>query len=127
MEKPLSDSRSACPIACTLDIFGDRWTLLILRDLFLGPKKFSDFESAPERIPSNILASRLRRLLEQGFISRHAYQERPVRYEYRLTRKGNSTGPVLKAIVIWANSEIPGTIRPEIIYGKPQTDAGTDT
>jgi len=101
--------RSTCPVACTLDIVGDKWTLLIVRDLFAGKKTYGDFQQSPEKIPTNILADRLKRLQRHGIVTRRPYQERPVRYEYLLTPKGKELGPVLKAMVKWGEKHVPGS------------------
>jgi len=101
--------RSTCPVACTLDIVGDKWTLLIVRDLFAGKKTYGDFQQSPEKIPTNILADRLKRLRRHGIVTRHPYQERPIRYEYLLTPKGKELGPVLKAMVKWGEKHVPGS------------------
>ncbi len=99
---PSSTRRSTCPIACTLDILGDKWTMLIVRDLFRGAGKYSDFLASPEKITTNILADRLKRLEAEGLISKKAYQKNPVRYEYSLTEMGRSLSPLMKAMVEWA-------------------------
>lgn len=101
--------RSICPIACTLDIIGDKWTLLVIRDLSLGKKTYREFQESPEGIPTNILAERLKRLESHGIIEKHPYQERPVRYAYQLTQKGKALGPILKDTVKWGLKYIPGT------------------
>jgi DNA-binding HxlR family transcriptional regulator len=106
--------RSACPIAGTLDVIGDRWTLLIVRDLFLGKKRYSDFLASAERIPTNILADRLRRLEGEGFIESTAYQAHPPRFEYRLTTKGRDLSPVIRALIDWGLRHIPGTRPPDL-------------
>ena len=80
--------RSPCPIACSLDIFGDRWTLLIIRDLLLGRARFKDFTASPEGIPTNILADRLERLLEHRVIEQIPAEDGTKRLAYRLTEKG---------------------------------------
>ncbi|HEX2966013.1 MAG TPA: helix-turn-helix domain-containing protein, partial [Syntrophorhabdaceae bacterium] len=80
-------SRSACPVACFLDILGDRWTMLIVRDLLLGAKKYTDFLASPEKITTNILADRLKRLEVEGLIKKEVYQINPIRYNYALTKK----------------------------------------
>lgn len=95
-------SRSACPVACSLDLLGDRWTLLIVRDLFRGKTRYGEFQAAPEGIPTNILADRLVRLEDAGLISRAAYQNNPPRYAYTLTSKGTDLKPVLAALAGWA-------------------------
>ena len=102
--------RSICPLSCTLDLLGDRWTLLVIRDLFVGKTTYSEFQSSPERIPSNILANRLKRLQQDQLISKQAYQQHPPRYRYRLTEKGRALWPVLTAISQWARAHIPGTL-----------------
>lgn len=105
--------RSVCPIANALDLIGDKWTLLVVRDLlFLGKRQFGEFIQSPERIPSNILADRLKRLEKAGLVTRKPYQNRPVRYEYRLTPKGADLLPVLKEMVRWASRHIPGVAKP---------------
>ncbi len=102
--------RSACAVANTLDILGDKWTLLVIRDLFFGKTTYSEFQKSPEKIPTNILADRLKRLESENLITRQSYQQRPVRYTYQLTDKGKALAPVLEAMVIWGNQYIPGTI-----------------
>lgn len=102
--------RSQCPVACTLDVLGDKWTLLVVRDLLLGKTTYSEFQQSPERIPTNILAQRLKRLQDAGIIEKERYQERPVRYRYLLTEKGRDLQPVLSAMIDWGNRYIPGTL-----------------
>jgi DNA-binding HxlR family transcriptional regulator len=105
--------RSDCPIANALDLVGDKWTLLVIRDLlFLGNRKFGELLSSPEGIPTNILSDRLRRLEEGGLVVKVSYQERPPRSEYQLTAKGADLFPVLRALAAWANRHIPGTMVP---------------
>src|SRR4051812_44705849 len=106
---PAPPPRSPCPIACTLDLVGDRWTLLVLRDLFLGKQRFDEFAKSPEGIASNILADRLSRLEEQGLVERTASESHRSRGTYRLTPRGQSLAPVLKAVVAWGLANIPGT------------------
>ncbi|HHH44828.1 MAG TPA: transcriptional regulator [Gammaproteobacteria bacterium] len=108
-EKPPGCKRSACGVASTLDLLGDKWTLLVVRDLLLGKRTYSEFQKSPEGIPTNILAERLRRLQQAGIIEKTRYQDRPVRYAYTLTDKGRDLGPVLRSMVVWANKYIPGT------------------
>ncbi len=93
--------RSPCPIACSLDIFGDRWTLLIVRDLMLGRTRFRDFSASPEGIPTNILADRLERLLQHNVVEQIPAADGTKRLAYRLTEKGNALRPVLKAMRDW--------------------------
>lgn len=101
--------RSPCPIANALDIVGDKWTLLVIRDLFAGKHTFGDFQSSPEGIPTNILADRLKRLQAYGLIDKKPYQQRPLRYAYELTAAGRSLGPVLKEMIDWGKKNIVAT------------------
>ena len=101
--------RSPCPVACTLDILGDKWTLLVIRDLFLGKSTYSEFQGSPEKMPTNILAERLKRLERAEILVREQYQQRPARYAYKLTDKGRALGPILAAMGKWANRYVPGT------------------
>src|ERR1700749_3265800 len=84
--------RSSCPVACSLDILGDRWTLLIIRDLFLGRSRFKDFEASPEGIPTNILSERLERLLRHNIVAQIPAGEGSKRLAYQLTGKGRALG-----------------------------------
>ena len=102
-------ARSPCPIANALDVVGDKWSLLVVRDMLRGKQTYSDLLTSPERIPTNLLAERLERLERAGLISRSVYQQRPVRYVYALTDKGKALGEVLKAYVQWGKRFIPGT------------------
>ena len=101
--------RSRCAVACTLDLVGDKWSLLVVRDLLRGKATYGDLQHSFEGIPTNILADRLKKLEESGIIAKSAYQERPVRYSYELTEKGRSLGDVLLALVRWGKKHIPGT------------------
>lgn len=101
--------RSPCPIANTLDLVGDKWSLLIIRDMLHGKRTYGELLDSPERIPTNILADRLKRLEQAGIISRTAYQAHPVRYAYALSDKGRDLGEVLLALVGWGKRHIPHT------------------
>jgi DNA-binding HxlR family transcriptional regulator len=91
-----------CPVARTLDIIGERWTILILRDLFLqGPRKFQDFEQSLARISPTTLSARLKKLEEHGIVARKFYAEHPPRAEYVLTDRGRSLGPLMKMLLDW--------------------------
>lgn len=93
-----------CPIARTLDIIGDRWSILILRDLVVeGPRKFSDFQETLRGISPNTLSSRLKTLEESGIVERRFYDQHPPRAEYVLTARGRELGPVLKALRDWGD------------------------
>lgn len=104
--------RSPCPIATTLDIVGDRWTLVILRDLINGKSRYSEFLTSPERITTNVLADRLEKMEAAGLVERSPYQQRPLRYAYRLTDMGRALHPMLREMCRWANSYVPGTWTP---------------
>lgn len=101
--------RSPCAVANTLDLIGDKWSLLVVRDLLYGKRTYGELADSPEGIPTNILAERLKRLESAGIISSAAYQDRPVRYAYTLTKKGLALGDVLLALVRWGREYIPGT------------------
>jgi DNA-binding HxlR family transcriptional regulator len=91
-----------CPVAKTLDLIGDRWTILLLRDLLLhGPRRFQDFQASLTGIAPNTLSSRLKSLEDSGLVRRELYSERPPRLEYVLTDKGKSLGPIVKAMRDW--------------------------
>src|SRR5215475_8544806 len=100
-KKALASKRSSCPVAFSLDIFGDRWTLLVIRDLFFGRTRFKDFVASPEGIPTNILTERLERLLARGIIEQIPAEDGTKRLAYRLTKKGKTLGTVLKSMRDW--------------------------
>jgi DNA-binding HxlR family transcriptional regulator len=101
--------RSSCSIARTLDIVGDKWTLLIVRDLMWHDRHtFVTLQESKERVPTNILSERLKRLEGWGLVRREAYQQRPVRYAYRLTDKGRSLEPLLLQIMAWGHKQLGG-------------------
>lgn len=104
--------RQACipAVANSLDILGDKWTLLVVRDLFHGKRTYGELAQSPEHIPTNILADRLERLESVGIVASTPYQQRPVRYAYTLTPKGRALGDVLLAFVRWGKQHIPGTV-----------------
>jgi DNA-binding HxlR family transcriptional regulator len=101
--------RSPCPVACTLDILGDRWTLLVVRDLILGKSRFKDFLASPEGIPTNILTDRLKRLLERKVVIQVSDAEGSRHLAYQLTDKGKALLPVVKAMKDWGLSWEKGT------------------
>jgi DNA-binding HxlR family transcriptional regulator len=91
-----------CPVARTLDLIGERWTILILRDLFLeGPRKFQDFEQSLAGISATTLSARLKKLEEHEIVARRFYADHPPRAEYVLTDKGRTLGPLLKMLLDW--------------------------
>lgn len=105
--------RSPCPIATTLDLIGDKWTLLIIRDIgFFARHRNKDFQQGVESIPSNILASRLKALLENQLIRKTPYQNNPLRYEYFLTEVGEGLLPLVKAMAKWGHVHVAGSRTP---------------
>ncbi|MFA6052369.1 MAG: helix-turn-helix domain-containing protein [Methylobacter sp.] len=104
--------RSQCPVAASLDLLGDKWSLVIVRDLMIRKRRYKDFQDSPEGIPTNILANRLRKLEEDGIIKKHPYQEKPVRHEYSLTCKGADLLPVLQQLALWGHKYIPESWSP---------------
>jgi DNA-binding HxlR family transcriptional regulator len=101
--------RSVCPIACSLDLFGDKWTLLIIRDLLSGKSQFKEFLASPEKIATNILADRLARLASNGLVERYPSSEIARREAYRLTEKGRSLRGLIVQLKAWGLDHIDGT------------------
>ena len=95
-----------CSVARALEIVGERWTLLILRDVFLGVRRFEDIQR-DLGVARNVLTGRLQALVDHGVLERHPYQERPVRHEYRLTEKGLGLWPVITALMAWGDEYAP--------------------
>jgi DNA-binding HxlR family transcriptional regulator len=96
------DYTQFCPVARTLDIVGDRWTILILRDLIIeGPRKFQDLQRAFPRMSPNTLSTRLKTLEEHGIVERRTYADHPPRADYVLTDKGRELRPVLRTLRVW--------------------------
>jgi DNA-binding HxlR family transcriptional regulator len=96
-----------CSVARSVAVIGDRWTLMLLRDCFLGVRRFETFQ-VRLGISRSIIAERLRLLVEEGVLRKEAYQQRPPRYEYRLTAKGLDLHPIVMAIVHWGNVHYAG-------------------
>jgi DNA-binding HxlR family transcriptional regulator len=94
-----------CSIARTLEVVGDRWTLLVIRDVALGLRRFDELQ-ASLGVATNTLADRLGRLVGEGILERARYQERPERFEYRLTAKGRELGPALIALMQWGDRHL---------------------
>ena len=103
--------RSSCPLACTLDLVGDRWTLLVLRDLFAGKQHFDELLQSDEHIATNVLTERLKRLSATGMIRMEVCADNRRRKRYELTALGRSFAPVLAAMGSWGLAHIPGTER----------------
>lgn len=106
--------RSSCPVSSTLDLIGDRWTLLVIRDMmFFGKQRFEEFLESPEGISTNILTNRLRLLEELGLAEKQPYSSHSRRMNYQLTEKGKSLRPVLKVITAWGLKYIADTHLPQ--------------
>jgi len=103
-----------CSIARTLELIGERWTLLILRDVFLGTRRFDDLQRNLG-VARNILQSRLERLVDEGVLRRVRYQERPERFEYRLTDKGRDLYPVIVSLMRWGDRWAADEMCPPIV------------
>lgn len=102
--------RSPCPVACTLDWIGDRWTLLVIRDMmFFKKQRFEEFLESPEGISTNILANRLKLLEELGLVEKQPYSNHSRRMNYQLTEEGKSLRPVLRVITAWGLKHIDDT------------------
>jgi DNA-binding HxlR family transcriptional regulator len=96
-----------CPVALTLDLIGERWTILLLRDLLLeGPRRFQDFQASLPGVAPNILSARLKAMEDNGLLGRQLYSERPPRVEYLLTDRGKSLGPIVKAMRDWGTKNL---------------------
>ena len=104
--------RSACPVAGTLDIIGDKWTLLVVRDMMLfGRSRFSEFLDAGEGITTNILTDRLKRLEAHNLVRREPYQAHPTRYAYFLTADGEALEPILREMIVWGVNHVEGSVQ----------------
>lgn len=107
------NKRSECPLSCSLDVFGDKWSLLIIRDLMFGNKcTYNDFLKSDEGIATNILASRLKGLEENGLIEKSAHPDSKAKILYKLTQKGIDLLPIIMEVYIWADKYL--TIPPDI-------------
>ena len=116
-------ARSACPISNTLDILGDKWTLLIVRDLmFKGKKTFSEFLQSEEKIATNILADRLLTLEKKGIVEKKAFPENKVKNLYQLTPKGIDLMPILFEILLWGDKHLKVTRRTRLLAEKIRND-----
>lgn len=114
MTRGRGDRRSFCPVSCTLDLVGDRWSLLVVRDLIRGKRRYAEFLASPEGIPTNILADRLKRLKKAGIVRSHRYSAHPPRVEYELTPKGEDLRPMMRAMVEWGIRHAGGRTPPPV-------------
>ena len=103
-----------CPVASSLEVVGERWTLLVIRDIFLGIRRFEDIQR-DLGVARNVLQDRLEGLVEHGIVVKRPYQDRPVRCEYRLTEKGADLWPVLVALLQWGDRHAIAGERPMIL------------
>ena len=104
------DFRSKCAISCALEIIGDKWTLLIIRDaIFMNSESFGEFCSSPEKIASNILSDRLEKLVSFGLMEKTKNPDNKLKYDYGLTDKGKKLEPILFALGKWGYEHIRGT------------------
>lgn len=108
----MQDFRSGCPISCTLEMVGDRWTLVVLRDMLNGKRRFSEFLNSPEKITTNVLTDRLTQMERNGLVIKATYQMRPKRYEYAPTEMARALLPVLQQMSLWGNRYVEGTWTP---------------
>ena len=99
-------SEDWCPVARTMSVIGDRWTLLIIRDCFLGLSRFDQFQKNLG-ITRHLLTDRLKRLVSVGILEKRPYQEKPMRYDYVLTEKGKDLGASMSALMEWGKTHMP--------------------
>ena len=112
---PRTYDDQVCSIARALEVLGDRWTILVIRDAFMGVRRFEDFQRSLG-VARNVLSERLTRLVDEGVLERRRYQERPERFEYRLTQKGVDLWPVTMALLQWGDRHYVGEGgRPRIV------------
>ncbi|MGZ5989467.1 MAG: winged helix-turn-helix transcriptional regulator [Rhizomicrobium sp.] len=108
-------AKEDCSLSRTLAVIGDRWTLLVLRDAFLRVRRFEDFEDSL-KIARRVLAERLALLVDEGILKKVPYQERPVRYEYRLTEKGLDLYPAIVSLVHWGDKHYATKNGPPVLH-----------
>ena len=117
--------RSECPLSCSLDVFGDKWSLLIIRDLlFRNKRTYNDFLKSEEGIATNILASRLKGLEENGIIEKSVHPDSKAKILYKLTTKGIDLLPIIIEVYIWSDKymTIPANIKATIKEAKKDKD-----
>ena len=115
----------ACSIARSLELIGERWTLLIVRDVFRGLRRFDEIQESLG-IARNVLANRLDRLVEEGIFEKRRYQEHPPRCEYFLTEKGIDLWPVLVSLVKWGDKHEPGMDGPPVVVRHKECEGEID-
>ncbi|UOQ71586.1 winged helix-turn-helix transcriptional regulator [Hymenobacter cellulosilyticus] len=108
--------RSTCPISTSLDVLGDKWTLLILRDMvFAGKSTYGQFLQSAEKMATNILADRLAGLEAQGIVSKAVATDKKSKFTYRLTEKGVDTVPILIELILWGAKHCPTIVDPGLL------------
>lgn len=123
MSKQTKKHSGCCPVAYGMDVFGDRWTLLIIRDMILlGKKRFGDFLDAEENIATNILADRLKHLEAEGIVERAQDPDNRRSYIYSLTRKGLALTPVVLEIIRWSGSHLKMNKARKALFKRIDTD-----
>jgi len=111
---PRTYDSQVCSVARALEAIGDRWTMLVVRDAFGGVRRFEDFQRNLG-VARNVLTDRLGRLTDEGILERRRYQERPERFEYRLTEKGLDLFPLLMALMRWGDRHSPAEDGPPLV------------
>ncbi|GAB3791236.1 hypothetical protein GCM10028818_62070 [Spirosoma horti] len=118
--------RSGCPLSYTLDFFGDKWSLLIVRDMALNNKStYGEFLSSEEKIATNILADRLSMLETNGFVTKQVAADKKSKFVYRLTEKGISLVPIILEIGLWGSTYNPPGLNPNLHQALKQDKEGT--
>lgn len=115
----MTQHRSPCPVSSTLDLIGDRWSLLVVRSLMVGARRYSDLLAMPEKIATNILADRLKRLEAAGIVARSG---RGAQVRYALTPTGAALLPVIQALADWGRSNIEGRWKPALWFREATPD-----
>ncbi len=119
----MAEKRSKCPIANVLDVVGDRWSLLVIRDLVLGKRSFSEIAASPERIPPSTLTARLEQLVCQDLVTKSRVSGGPGRqYRYELTQRGADLVPLLVAMMQWSARHDPHTPLTPALRKRLETD-----
>ena len=108
----LSPKRTQCPISSSLDFFGDKWTLIIIRDLLGGKSRYNELLDSPEGIPTNILADRLKKLEQIDVVNKQRYSDHARRFEYKLTQRGRDLWPVVQEMAKWGQAHMEDAWEP---------------
>ena len=114
MQRANLSAQVPCPIARTLEVVGEWWSLLIVRDALFGARRFEQFKTTG--IADNVLTARLKKLTEEGIFERQLYQARPARYEYVLSEKGRALAPVVMALRTWGRQWTEGEVPSNVTH-----------